>query len=81
MSSFHASRYRIARRPYTCADCGREIPVGTEYLNFKTGLHSQMHICPGCSVRPVASTENMMRWHCAATVARVRNQPARIMSP
>lgn len=72
MSTFSDSRYRKARRKHVCIDCSGFIEVGEEYLDFRTGQHRSLFVCARCSVRRVDSCELMMRWHCAASVQRLR---------
>lgn len=51
MSTFNGSRYVLARKEYTCVDCGGLIDAGDHHLIHQTGMMRSKRICDGCSIK------------------------------
>ena len=71
MGTYEDSRFRKARKPYSCKGCGGMIRVGERYLSYMHGLVYRHHVCTRCAVKQNA--DGQPRYHCAVVISELNH--------
>jgi hypothetical protein len=64
VSTYEISKYVVSRKPFTCADCGREVSSNVQYLAYRPGLKRTTKVCQQCSTK--RTSDGALKWRCRA---------------